>query len=468
VDELDPYEAALDAAIVVYEKAHGAHTLTTKALEAVAANKAIADANYEAVKATYKTDVEEATANIYETIDAAINHAEFMETVIKLMAMGDKFTEMYDDEVVTTVENAVFAGLFADTQEEIDAQVEIINSYVDALDWSTFNHWVGIIRSFDSDDYTIFTWAEFVEAINAIASPDTYETQDDIDAAVESIKAALDILKDDIYQAEEMQKYLDETLIEREWIAENYTPKSWAPFYAEVIKPFQDAITALAECTDGSQFNALEAEVIRLYNLFDEDYTDITTYTELVWIKEINELLAKADEVTDDVVEDGEPEYSDITKLYLLAVLPEAKKAYNLAIDLDTANTDAQDYVAKATEILKPVVEALADVTALKAAIAEYEAAVEGIVYTVESWNDYQIALATAEFVVVTAKTTAEADEALAALTAAYEALVEYVAIDLEDLDEAIAAAEGLNKADYTSDSWDKVRDTLGGGKIEA
>ena len=476
--ELDDEMATLEEAIARHDQAKRDEHLIKKALDNVTANEAKAAQAYKNASEAYATDYAEAVEDIVDTIDGAINYGEFTDAYLAALKLGEKFAAKYGADAITDIQAAIIAGASATTQAEVDAAVKAINDILDRVDWSEYNYWKNVMNSLNEVDYTIFSWATFAEFKATVAEKEaTLETQEQIDMMTAEIITNIEALKDDIYQAAELQEYLDKAIAYREyWNAEeeneNYTANSWADFYNAIIKPFQDAIDAvdpdldndgvLEYAYDGAQFNDLESDLIAKYNAFKAAYEKTDAENNIILVAVINDLYNTAKDAIDGT---GEKEYSDITKLYLLAAIPEAEKIYAKIAEADAARdyAAAQKAVEDAIDVYAPVVNALADVTELKATIAEQADALAeaDTEYTAETWNAYELALAKAEFTVVTAKSDEEVAEALAELIAAYDALVEFVAVDTDTLIGAIASAEALNKANYTASSWADLREAI-------
>ncbi len=453
--DLDPYEKALADAIVVYERAHRDHEYTENALDTAKANSAKATEAYEALAASYKSDVSEAKANAATVIESTLNYAGYIDAMIAKMAMGDKFDAKYSQADKDAFNAAAAQAQLATTQADLDAAVEAMNAIVKAIDWSAYNYWLDVAESFEENDWTILTWEAFEEFLATLDEADK-STQEAVDALTEQIIAEIDKLVYDLELADEMQKYLDEQLEVRGWIEENYTPRSWKPFYATVIKPFQDAIDA-NKAARSAAVETTEQKLRAAYDLFNDD-TEVT-YTDLVYIAELNEILDLAKQITDDVTDEDEKTFSEISELYFLLAIPKAEIAHEDAMNEETTNEDAKQIIADAIAAIKPAYEGLVDVTELQAAIAGYEAEVVDKSYTAETWNAYALAVSKAEFAVVAAKSAEDVAEALAELEAAYDALVVLVAVDTEDLKDALDAVDALNEDDYTRDSWDALED---------
>lgn len=149
------------------------------------------------------------------------------------------------------------------------------------------------------------------------------------------------------------------------------------------------------------------------------------------------------------------------------AALTEAKNAIDTLAAQDKAAETAgservnpQEFIDARTAF-QTAMDGLVDVTALKAAISTYESlAADKDLYTAESWTAYENAV-NAGKALLEAGTQQQADEALAAINAANEGLAlkeDLTVQDMIDAAEAILNAEG--SADkYTTDSYTALAD---------
>ncbi len=459
-EELDPYEEELAAAVAVYERAHRDHEYRKFALATAKANYGAAKADYDALKDSYKTDIANAKDNVEVEIEAALNWAGYYEAVIAALALGNKFVDTrYDVAAYWAADNRACA---ATNQADLDAAVADMNNVVRAVDTTTYEYWLAIAKSLKENDWTILTWKAFQEFLASLDEADK-STQEKVDALTQQIIDEIEKLKYDLYLADEMQEYFDNECEVRGWIPRNYTPRSWKPFYSAVIKPFQDAIDANKDAT-GSDVEVTEQVLRAAYARFNDETE--ATYTDLVDIRELCDILDLAKIITGETATTEKVSFSEISELYLLLAIPSAKIAYEDAVNEETTNEVAKQIVADALAAIKPAYEGLVDVADLEDVLAEYEAEVEGKSYTVASWNAYALAVSKAEFAIVAAKTSADVDAALAALTAAYENLVALGEIDIAALDEALKAAASRNEADYTRESWSALEDAVIEAKI--
>ena len=460
--DLDPYEKDLADKIAVYERAHQDHTHSEYALDTEKASYEAAKAEADALAASNADDVAAAKAAVDTAIESALNYAAYNDAVVAKAAMGAKFNAKYAKADRDAYNAAAAKALAATTQADLDAAVEAMSEILNAIDWSAYNYWVDIAESLEENDWTILTWATYKEFLATLDEADK-STQEAVDKLTADIIAAIDALKHDIELADEMQTYITAELEERGWIEENYTPRSWKPFYATVIKPFQDAIDA-NKAAKSADVETTEQTLRAAYELFNDE-TEVT-YTDLVYIADLKEILDLAAQITDDTTDEGEKTFSEISELYFLLAIPKAEIAYEDAMNEETENADAKQIIADAIAAIEPAYKGLVDVTELNTAIAGYKAEVADKVYTAETWNEFALALSKAEFLAVTAKTAEEIEAAMAALEAAYDALVVLEAIDLDALNEALEAAKKLNEDDYTKASWNALEDAIVDAKI--
>ena len=148
--------------------------------------------------------------------------------------------------------------------------------------------------------------------------------------------------------------------------------------------------------------------------------------------------------------------------------------ALEAAMDARTARSQAEIDAALADLVFAlatlrvptPAVapETSADVAGLQASIAAAEA-LKAEDYTAESWADLQAVLASAKKILTGASQTV-VDNAKASLDAMVAGLVKKTveapaAVDYSALNAAIASAKELKEADYTAESWAKVKSAL-------
>ena len=378
----------------------------------------------------------------------------------------DVFKAAYDKAFAVAIKSSTPAEMAA-AIEELNAAVPalVLNDELDFYELDIALSEADEIIDFE-DDYLPFTWEVFQAAYEAANACAEAERQSQINKAVKNLVNAMkDLeLKPDF-------EALDEALTTYGGRVEaEYTTGTWA-----VYKAALDAATALRadETATGGQVNdaiaALKAATKALGKKVDpaalkakyddalakyprETYTSDSYYT-------LNQLLTKSG----DLIKSGDVSQAEIDALLkdidaaiaaleLKADLTELKAlvdickeyvkedyaedawakfepAFNAAADAVKPGKDAKVTVAQGEALLadlKAAIEALggiADFTAIDALIAELGALVEAD-YTAESWKALQDAIAAATALKETAKTKAETDAGLVALTAAKDALV--------------------------------------------
>ena len=218
-----------------------------------------------------------------------------------------------------------------------------------------------------------------------------------------------------------------------------YTPASWAPFAeklaaAKTVQENEDAVEADVTKAVSELKAAMDALVER------GDKTSL------------NELIADAEEKQEE-------EYTTESWKAFSEKLAAAK-----AVQTDDNATDAD--ITAAVNGLEEAMGALVergDKTELNTLVTEADAKLEEN-YTPDSWAPFEEKLAAAKTVQDNTDATKE-DVAVAVseLKAAMEALMERANFD--DLNALIAKAEGLNKKDYTEDSYEALTEALESAK---
>ncbi|MBQ7875636.1 MAG: S8 family serine peptidase [Oscillospiraceae bacterium] len=420
--------------------------------------QAAVDAAYEALKAA---------------VDALVPRADASE-LEALIAEGEKLFEPdYVSETWTALVEAMQAAIAVAnnpdaTEEEIAAAIEALQAAMDALvkrgDKSELRDLIDEADSLFEVNYTSESWSEsgieeaLAEAIAVYTDPDA--TQEEVDAACEALKAALDVLlKRTDYSV------LLEMIAKAEALAgEDYTADSWAALtealaaakaVAEDEYAFQTEIDAAAAALQQAiaslvvrNTDALEEVLAEAEALVEEEYTPET------WAA-VEEAVAAAEAVLADLNADQE-EIDAAVKALEEAIAALAERADTAALEEAIAKAEAENAenyteeswaaVEAAVEAAKAVLEDLnasqeevdaaaaaiesaleklaVDKSELQAAYDKYSALVE-YAYTVESWTTVAMALDEAKNVLDDPDATKEVvDGALEALVAAVEALV--------------------------------------------
>jgi len=136
------------------------------------------------------------------------------------------------------------------------------------------------------------------------------------------------------------------------------------------------------------------------------------------------------------------------------------------AAELAKTNSTTQDQVNAATNALNAAIQNLQDrptisYDAINQAIANAEATyTDSSIYTEDSWNAYQTALAKAKNASTLADTQQGVDDLKAALENAISGLT-LKPIEYGELNTAISDAKKLDETKYTPTSWDKLEEAL-------
>ncbi len=140
-----------------------------------------------------------------------------------------------------------------------------------------------------------------------------------------------------------------------------------------------------------------------------------------------------------------------------------ADHVYSVVVQVTTAESVVVNVVSGEVTVRVAASAASVDTSALKAAVDAAEALNRGD-YTAESWQAFQKALTDARQQLVNPESAEAVANALAALTQAQDALVE-LNVNTSELEQAIAAADKLQQADYTADSWKPFDQALAAAK---
>ena len=140
-----------------------------------------------------------------------------------------------------------------------------------------------------------------------------------------------------------------------------------------------------------------------------------------------------------------------------------ADRMYSVVVQVTTAEGIVVNVESGNVTVRVVASAASVDTSALKAAVDAAEALNRGD-YTAESWQAFQKALADARQQLVNPESAEAVAGALEALTRAQGALVE-LDVNTGELEQAIAAADKLQQADYTADSWKPFDQALAAAK---
>ncbi|EOS34019.1 pullulanase, type I [Lachnospiraceae bacterium A4] len=367
-------------------------------------------------------------------------------------------------------------------------------------------------------EYTTESWTVFTEALSAAEAVRAEQevTQEAINAAYDSLKAAYEGLKKPVANTDKLKELIKEYDNLKQG---NYTDESWAVFVnalaaakAAVAKPdatqaeidkaeqdLRDAYSALKVpegTVDKEKLKALVAIYKEIQNAGQGDYTDESWKAFSDELANAEALLEKSDATQaeiDEAYSKLETAYTNLTSTKntekldeLIAecskldkgdytdeswnALQEALKAAKEIADkpnatqaeIDKAEQDLRD----AYNALK-VPEGTIDKGKLKALIAVCDEILnkgQGS-YTAESWNAFTLALEEAKAILAKEDATQpEVDEARNKLDKAHNNLVS-IEEEIKALKELIVTCEKYIKEDYTTESWRVFEDALQAAK---
>ncbi len=339
------------------------------------------------------------------------------------------------EEALIVAENALNSVV----QAEVDTAATNLRNAILALrlrptyevSYSKLNTQIHAAEEFNEEDYTRRSWANMQKALaEAFAAYDIY-VQELVDEAAENLKNAIAALVKKPAPGELNFGDLENAIADAESKdMANYTAESWTAMQA--------ALEAAIAARNADEQIDIDAATDALLNaigkLVEMNYSDLNSLIEAAEGK--NEILYTADS---------------------WAALQAALEAAIAARDIqDQAQVDA------AAQALADAIEALTemDYSELNKLIESTKTLWAGD-YTAESWEALMAALAKANEALAS-NDQALVDAAAEALKAAIEALTEMNMNQLKDL---IAEAEGKDEALYTADSWTAMQAALEAAK---
>ncbi len=328
----------------------------------------------------------------------------------------------------------------ASSQEQIDLMVYELDLALEALkeklDFTALQAAINDANALNSDDYTTASWAQLQLTVNEAMKllSATNVTRAQILAAIAELQAATEALVDitDLLDIADVIAGLD---------ADDYTTPSWNALQATLAQ-----IAAVKANGTAAQVAKLYADIEKAMN----SLIDISALREAILAGEAKENIGYTEEswnALQAAIAAGKTLLGNCTK----AQADSAALAIQAAIDA----------LVEPSEVVVP---AIIDYEALKAAIQAAKK-VSGDGYTALSWNAFQAAISAADALIDKAGTQDQVDLALEALVKAQAALVTIVeapVLNYTDLNNAIAAANGLVATDYTADSWADLMKALG------
>ena len=381
----------------------------------------------------YQADVDAATVALNKAIDALIklNYTALNAAITEAenLKASDYLTESWEEMQVVLVQAKALVGN-ATTQKQIDdmaaaliAAMGKLLTPTDVLNYSVLKAYLSYISTLDGSIYTPDSWNALQSATNAAkALIGNALNQAQINNMVALLDKAL----------ESLLKILDYSELNAEIAkAEVLTQKDYtAASFANLQNVLAAAKNLVNKANTQDEIDAATAAL--------KD-----AVAALVDVTDLNELLADAGELNED-------DYTTSSWANLIATI--AKTASVL-------NNGTQAQVNAAMADVQAAIDALVNVSGLKAAIAKGEA-IKNTGYTEESWNALQTAIAAGK-TLLDVCTQEQADSEEIAILAAIDALVEPAGVqppvapfDYEELKAAIVAAKAIADDNYTASSW--------------
>ena len=310
------------------------------------------------------------------------------------------------------------------------------------VDKSALQQAVDAAKKLQESDYTADSWKTLQTALAKAENTlnDADATQSDIDAAAKDLSTAVSAL----VKVNAVDKTTLATMIE--------TARSYAQqtdlYTEESINALKAAITAAQSVYDDA--NATQKQVNQQVTALNNAVNALVVKPITVPVNKtaLESAIAQAKQIDQSL-------YTDETAKALAEAIANAETVDGNATATQQEVNDATNAILNAVKALKakpiPV-----NTEALKAAIAAAQA-IDQSQYTDESVAALKTALDDAQQVLANANATqTEVENAAKALRSAIDGLKAKPTTkpaDTKDLAEAIAAAQGINRADYTADS---------------
>ncbi|WP_242987604.1 sugar-binding protein [Anaerobacterium chartisolvens] len=302
---------------------------------------------------------------------------------------------------------------------------------------------ISIAEALSESAYTSDSWETMQTALAEAISVNEKEdaTQQEVDDAKVELQAAIDGL---VVEGEDVNKdLLNAVIATAEALSQNaYTAESW-----QAMQTALEAAISVNDNTDATQ-SEVDAASAALQTAIDE----------LEVVTPVNkDLLAAVIVAANELNENA----------YTAQSWQAMKTALDNAISVNDNVNATQDEVNAASAALQTAIDELEAVTPVNKALLEAEISrVQGLSeddYTAESWQAMQTALTNATSVNANAAATQQqVDAATADLKTAIEELVAVTpSADKTELEAEIEKAQGLNKNDYTAESWQAMQTAL-------
>ena len=339
------------------------------------------------------------------------------------------------------------ANLVANSAQTADKIAEVADALktamaalvaIDSIDRAPLTKALEAAAEFElwEEDYTPGSWEEFAKALAAAKALGDDAKQSAINMASAALNKAIEGLakKPNFAPLDaELAKYVD-------YVETDYTSASWAAFAAA-----RDAATALKDDPNATNVDVQEKiEALMFAALGLENRTSVAP------------LEAKVNSVLADY---PSANYTPDSYDPLLAALRVAQSA------ISTGDVSA----AGIKKITKSIDDAIAllikrgDVTELKAAVADFEAAFTEDLFTVDSWAAFKVEFDEVKKMVGPAQAAKLTRADVEALTKKFEAALELLVpgADYTEADALIAEINALTADDYSAETWTAVQDII-------
>ena len=288
-------------------------------------------------------------------------------------------------------------------------------------------------ENWTTDSVTAYNEAK---AIAQEVMDNLYASQETVDSALGMLKAARSNTKVKASNLDELQKLVDEALSNEGNVYSVSTFAAYNEAVNNLKKALDDSDNLDAETADKLKNALIEAQDGLEYSIRNRELAEIA--------------LEKLETVSAE-------NYTTAS----FAALTESSGALSALIVQDKTGERVHPLeMAAAGEAFEAALAGLVDVTVLKSAIAEYDT-VDGSLYTEESYGAYTAAVENGKKLL----DAGTAEEIAAAVTAIHDAKAALMLKPPVDLDAVIAAAEALNRDDYTTDSYQVLADAIAEAK---
>ena len=393
---------------------------------------------------TTQAEIDAAYAALLAAVEALAARAD-ITALEALIAEGDKkVQEQYVSDPWTAFAEALAAAkaVVADTnatQEEVDAAAAALQTAMDALvlrgDKTQLRALIDEADVLFERNYTPESWtnadieAALAAAIVVYTDPDA--TQEEVDAAAEALRLALDKL----LERSDFSALLAMIKKAEALSGEDYTADSWA-----ALETALTAAKAVAE-----NLNALQTDIDAAAAALEQAIADLKLRGDTTALEAA---IEKAESLNE---EDYTPE--------TWAALEEALEAAKETAEDPNATQEDVDAALEALEEARNGLVLRADTTQLEALIQQAESLTEED-YTPATWTALEEALEAAKVVLADLNASQEeVDSAATALRAALNGLNSLA--DKEALEAACQMARALVKTAYTDVTWKNLESAL-------